>query len=672
MTDTMPAGGEIVRAAQAPDPVALEAYPAPAYANVEAAPLRRPIIPVHLRRENLRGTVSQQAALRWHQARYHGLRSPLYLLAYAWHVVRGARRVTGRVLRWWHWTEGWQLESQAVAAGRAGHHEAMRAHVEGKKTRAARGRIVLACAVLIVVAGVLAVLFAPRWLLGLAAFTVVACLAYAGRPDGRGVIKPAVVAPVYQPPSPEVISRALGSLGIAAIADVIKNGDGIRFVSDVHRDGQGWGCDLDLPHGVTARMILARREQLASGLRRPLSATWPEPVPHEHEGRLRLWVGFSDMSKAKPKPWPLLRAGQADVFGPLPFGSDPRGRQVDAALFEHNWLIGSAPGQGKTSAVRVLACTAALDPLCDLWVHEHAGKGDLEPLSQVCHRYVSGLDDDSIGYAAQSLRMLRAELGRRSAALKRVDKADRPDGKVTRELASRRGLRLRPLVAVFDEVQNVFQHPQHGTQAAEDAAYVIRLGRAYGVIIVLATQRPTSESVPTMVTGIIDSRFCLKVPAQPENDTILGTGSYKSGYNAAAFRAKTDAGLGWLKGEGDPQIVRTFYLDLPATERIAARARVMREQAGVLTGHALGLDDAEPARSFAADVLTVFGDAGRLHTATIARRLAERIPQAYADTTAAAVASQLRGLGVTVKNVREPGTAPGQGCDRTDVEQVTS
>ena len=76
------------------------------------------------------------------------------------------------------------------------------------------------------------------------------------------------------------------------------------------------------------------------------------------------------------------------MFAAIPFGTDPRGRPVDVPLFEVNWLIGAAPGQGKTTAVRVLACGAALDPMCDLWVHEHAGKGDLEPLAQVCHRYV--------------------------------------------------------------------------------------------------------------------------------------------------------------------------------------------------------------------------------------------------------------------------------------------
>ena len=237
----------------------------------------------------------------------------------------------------------------------------------------------------------------------------------------------------------------------------------------------------------------------------------------------------------------------------------------------------------KTSAVRVLACDVALDPVADLWVHELAGKGDLEPLGQVCHRYCSGLDDESIAYAAESVRLLRAELGRRQARFKKLPKEAKPDGKLTRELAADR--RLRPIVAIFDEYQNLHMHPEFGKQASEDLAYVIRLGRAYGIIVIISTQRPASECVPTSITGIVTARFCLKVPDQPANDMVLGTSSYRAGYDATAFRAKTDAGLGWLKGEGDPQAVRTYYLDLPATARIAARARAMRETAGVLSGY---------------------------------------------------------------------------------------
>ena len=37
-------------------------------------------------------------------------------------------------------------------------------------------------------------------------------------------------------------------------------------------------------------------------------------------------------------------------------------------------------------------------------MHELKGTGDLDPFEQVCHRFVSGIDDESIGYAAESLK----------------------------------------------------------------------------------------------------------------------------------------------------------------------------------------------------------------------------------------------------------------------------
>ena len=52
-------------------------------------------------------------------------------------------------------------------------------------------------------------------------------------------------------------------------------------------------------------------------------------------------------------------------------------------LIEHNWLLGSMPGQGKTSAVRVLVSAAALDPSVEMWLHELKGTGDLDPFEQV-------------------------------------------------------------------------------------------------------------------------------------------------------------------------------------------------------------------------------------------------------------------------------------------------
>jgi DNA segregation ATPase FtsK/SpoIIIE, S-DNA-T family len=486
-----------LRAEDAGTETAFGQAPGPAYLDTSGTgeTKRHPIIPDHLRRDRIGQTAAEAFGLHWHKARYHGFRSPAYLAKTCVYAVRGLFRLAGQLLAWANWADGWVLESMAVAAGRSGHHDAMNAHTQGRKTRATRWQIIAVAAVAAVAALLAAIRWLPWWGWLASIVAVVIVLSRHGAPDGQRIVRAAVVPTAYQPPTPEVITRALGSLGIAAINAVIKDGPGVAFVADVHRDGDGWGVELDLPHGVTASDIIKKREALASGLRRPHSATWPEAVPHEHAGRLYLWVGRHDLSKAKPVPYPLLRTGTADVFGHVPFAANPRGQGIGAPLFETNHVVGAAPGQGKTTAVRCLNCGAALDVVCDLWIHELAGAGDLEPLAQVCYRYVSGLDDESIAYVARSVRLLRAEVDRRGPLLKSLPREVRPDGKLTRELAAQRRLRLRPICATFDEIQNAIMHPTYGGQITEDLAYTERLGRKLGIFIILSTQRPDGDAL---------------------------------------------------------------------------------------------------------------------------------------------------------------------------------
>ena len=232
-------------------------------------------------------------------------------------------------------------------------------------------------------------------------------------------------------------------------------------------------------------------------------------------------------------------------------------------------------------------------------------------------------------------------------------------------MARRRSLRLYPLVCIVDECQNLFMHPQLRQAGRRTTpAYVIRLGRAYGIILVLATQRPDSQMLPTSISGNVTLRFCLQGPrpGRERHDPRHARATRTATTRRRSGRRPTPGSAG-CKAEGDPQVVRTYYLDLPAAERIAERARVLRGQAGTLTGYALGEDDASPR---AVVRRRRPGGVRRRGQAVVARRspprLAEQLPGVYADITAAAVASQLRGLGVTVKNVREPGGQPAQGC----------
>jgi S-DNA-T family DNA segregation ATPase FtsK/SpoIIIE len=359
-----------------------------------------------------------------------------------------------------------------------------------------------------------------------------------------------------------------------------------------------------------------------------------------------------------------------DVFKPFPFAVDVRGRAVKVPLIYHNWLLGSIPRQGKTAAVRVLACGVALDPLAEMWVHELKGTGDLDAVERVAHRFVSGIDDDAIAYAAESLRLLRAEIGRRSPKIKGLPAELCPEKRVTREIA-RRFRALRPLICIVDEAQNLFAHPKHGNQAADDAEFIIKVGPAMGIVLILATQRPDKASLPTGVSANVSIRFCLKVMGQLENDMILGTSAYKNGIRATTFRPKIDAGLGYLIGEDPAQVCRTYFLDVNDAKAVAVRARAARERAGTLTGVAIGEDTTEPARDPLADAAAVFtGEAGLWWT-TLATRLAERWPDRWAGATADSVSAELRALGVPSVTVSNNGSKA-RGARLTAIEAAAA
>jgi S-DNA-T family DNA segregation ATPase FtsK/SpoIIIE len=213
-----------------------------------------------------------------------------------------------------------------------------------------------------------------------------------------------------------------------------------------------------------------------------------------------------------------------------------------------------------------------------------------------------------------------------------------------------------------------FEHPAYGDEMETIATDLTKRGPALGILLMLATQRPDAKSIPTGISANAVLRMCLKVMGQVENDMVLGTSAYRNGVRATMF-AFEDKGVFYFGGEGQARrIMRGQKFDTPAAAAIAARARIMREAAGRLTGYALGHDSDEQARSFAADVLMVFGDDDKLWCETIAARLAGTIPGAYADITKEAAASQLRSLGIEVKSVRERGGKPPRsGCERAAV-----
>jgi len=610
---------------------------------------RMPVVPAWIRDDVTRRAAAKYAVRHVsHLAAFHGARSPKYLARTVAHSPRGLVRTGRRLTHWIADGEGAPLRSAAVAKG---DHDAYMKLSKQRNERVQSRATIAAVAGVPLAAGLAAgVLFVGVTLWLPLAIVSVFVLGYLGRPLDRVWLDVPLTEPRAEKLNADVVIRALNSLGIAGMT---KQGE-ITFPPGfpICRDCPGWLATVDLPYGITALDVIERRDRLASGLRRPLGCVWPEADVSEHTGRLRLWVGDQDMRKAS-KPWPLAKSGQVDLFKPVPFVQDQRGRTVSLLLMFASVLIGAMPRMGKTFALRILALAAALDPSAEIRAFELKGTGDLSCLEHVAHDYGCGADDGTVADCLASLRQVyEEELIRRSETIRRLPKDLCPENKVTPQLAARRSLGLHPLVFIIDECQEAFSHPSHKDEFDRYATGIIKRGPALGIILLLATQRPDAKSLPTGVSSNIGIRFCLRVMGQLENDMVLGTSSYKNGIRATTF-AIEDKGIGWLAGHaGDAQVVKGFEADAPAAEKIALRARALREAAGTLSGYAAGqASDRGPAVSLLADVISVLGAEDKQHSRVLCERLAELRPGLYSGWDATALANALRGYGVETGQV---------------------
>jgi len=562
---------------------------------------RAPIMPPWMgSRAALTGSVKWVTKEARYHVLFHGLRAPKYAAKTAVFAAVGPPRIAGRLARWASAEEGnWHLRQMAADRGNAGEW----LQLDARRQRQARWRWPLVtlgtaagfAALAVMLTGPVPALLRTAVLLGL-----VAVLARLGRPADKPITDRVSHAKTYR----KLVRRALVSVQLAGINQAVaKDPNAISFPVEIHRDGPGHLAIVDLPYGVEAADVVARRGRLASGLRLPLDQVWPEPAPG-HTGRLALWVGHEPASQMRQPAWPLIRDGKVDVFKPFPFATTPRLTITAAELMFRNWLFGGQPGSGKTFAMRLLVLAAALDLRAELRGYELKGTGDFKPLEPVCAEYGNG--DDTLTRCAAMFDWLYGEGQRRAKRIDHYREAGKaPEGKVTPELAGLKGSGLHPLVVFVDEIQELFLFGKTGKTAGEVAERCIKLFRALGIILILGTQIPDKDSLPTGITRNVNTRFCLSVADQVANDMILGTSAYKLGYRATVFEPVSEAGWGILAGMGKSGARRSFYVNNDAAAKVMARAVAARGAAGVLPEPGASARDL-PAFDVLADVAAVW------------------------------------------------------------------
>src|SRR6266496_1352201 len=259
--------------------------------------------------------------------------------------------------------------------------------------------------------------------------------------------------------------------------------------------------------------------------------------------------------------------GSLSIFDPMFLGLDEAGEVVNVVLAERNLLIGGEPGSGKSVALNLIVAHAALSLDCML-VLVDGKRVELGVWAKCADTFVGPSIDEAIGV----LNQLQAEMDTRYERLLAQGR---------RKIGRRDGVSV--ILAVFDEVAYFSATVGEPRQQKEFTALLrdlVARGRAAGVIVVAATQRPSADIIPTSLRDLFGYRWAFRCSTEASSDVILGHGWAQRGYCATDVDPAA-RGVGWLIAEGGiPRRIKAAFLSDEDVRGVAQYASRLRREAG--------------------------------------------------------------------------------------------
>jgi S-DNA-T family DNA segregation ATPase FtsK/SpoIIIE len=265
--------------------------------------------------------------------------------------------------------------------------------------------------------------------------------------------------------------------------------------------------------------------------------------------------------------------GALSIWQPVDLGIDERGQPVRVGLAERNLLAAGEPGAGKSVGLNLIVAHAALSLDCQLFLVD--GKRVELGLWRRCAEAFIG---PRITDAIDLLKQLQAVMDGRYDEL--LDTGKR---KITPDYGQ------QVIVVIFDELAYFSATVGDSKHQKEFVALVrdlVARGRAAGIIVVAATQRPSADIIPTSLRDLFGYRWAFRCTTDASSDVILGHGWASAGYTAADIDP-TARGVGWLIAEGGtPRRMKAAYLTDEQAAGIAEHAARLRTRAAL--GQAMG------------------------------------------------------------------------------------
>jgi hypothetical protein len=373
--------------------------------------------------------------------------------------------------------------------------------------------------------------------------------------------------------------------------------------------------------GRTYADVVKVREQLAGNLCIP--AEWLVIDQGSNASQVVLHIAEADPWPAEASPCPWLNDPTGDVWTPDEIGTDLLGgTPAYLTAITSSMLVGASSGAGKTAWLRMLALMIARDSRAVLDIVDLKGDGALKAFAPVCGTYIAGSEDEQIRRFLELLAAVKKDLARRTKILERLPASDAEDVKVTRELAHRRDIDLRPRYLIIDELQEATEHPDYGEEVIRLVKSIAKLGRSAGIKVVVATQKPDSSAIPTAIRSVLPTRVALRTEDYDTSDMILGTKRFR------ANELPPVGGAAIVKVAGDGGATQSIArIRLHYVNGADAAAAVGRIVATRRAAHALPVDEKPPAPPILLamrDALTGDDADGRMWSIRMARAMLDR------------------------------------------------
>jgi S-DNA-T family DNA segregation ATPase FtsK/SpoIIIE len=252
------------------------------------------------------------------------------------------------------------------------------------------------------------------------------------------------------------------------------------------------------------------------------------------------------------------------IFDPVFLGMDEYGDPVNVTMIYRNMLIGGEPGAGKSCLLNTIVGHAALCPDVSLCLLD--GKRVELGLWKYCADVFVGPD---IEHANATLQRLQTVMDNRYDYLDacRRQKIEPDDA-------------FGQILVACDEIA-YFSATVGDKKTQEQFSILLRdivaRGRAVGIIVVAATQRPSFDIIPTSLRDLFAWRFAGRCTTDASSDIILGRGWAEKGFSANTVDP-TNQGVGYLiSEEGTPRLIKGAFMETEEIIRVADYAAWTRQ-----------------------------------------------------------------------------------------------